>query len=179
MPKVELGSFIYHPGWGDGKLGFTCVVKRTWVEAKEGMFSETQGWKYYAVLTNAHGTTFTNLQSIMEFYHQRGNSENFIRDDKYGFDLKHFPCQKFLANEAYGRLALVTHNIIRLSSLLTNPNKPAFAKKMRRKYIKIAGELRYRSRQIFLRVPNYVKKEVEKLKQLLRPGAYDLGLSTA
>lgn len=178
MPKVELGSFVYKPGWSDGKLGFTVVVKRQWVEAKEGMFEQAAGWRYYGIITNAYGTTFTSLQQVAEFYHGRGNSENFIKEGKYGFDLKNFPCQSLKANEAFGRLALVAHNLVRLTSMLVSPTKPPRVKKIRRKYIKIAGEIKHRSRQIFLRIPNYVREEVEKLKAVLSPGAYDLGYGT-
>ena len=31
------------------------------------------------------------LQEIIEFHRKRGNSENFIREEKYNYDLKHFP----------------------------------------------------------------------------------------
>lgn len=49
----------------------------------------------------------------MEHHALRGNSENFIREEKYGYDLKHFPCQKLSANHAYGLFALIAHNFLR------------------------------------------------------------------
>lgn len=35
-----------------------------------------------------------------------GNAENFIKEEKYGYDLKNFPCLKLNANYAYGLLAM-------------------------------------------------------------------------
>jgi hypothetical protein len=42
---------------------------------------------------------------VIEFYRKRGNAENYIREDKYGFDLKHYPCLKLIANKAYGLIS--------------------------------------------------------------------------
>jgi hypothetical protein len=82
---------------------------------------------YYAVMTNFSLYNYTD-QQIIEHHRKRGNGENFIREEKYNFDLKHFPCQSLKANHVYGLLALVAHNFLRTIAVLDRPDKPHFAK---------------------------------------------------
>jgi len=164
LPRVELGSFLYQPGWSNN-LRFFCVVKRTWVEG-ENLFG--QGfWKYYAVLTNRN-LAYEKLQSVMEHHQKRGNSENFIREEKYGFDLKHFPCQKLSANHAYGMMALIAHNFLRTMALLYRPDKPHFSKKMRRRFIFLPGKLVKHARQLVMKIPRRFQKEVILMREWTR-----------
>jgi hypothetical protein len=64
----------------------------------------------------------------------------FIKEEKYGYDLKHFPCLSLKANHAYGLLALVAHNLMRRASIHDNPCRPRFAKGFRNKFIKHTGK---------------------------------------
>ena len=159
LPKIELGTYRYQPEWTDN-LWFTVVVKRTWSFDKK--LNEWR-WFYYAVLTN-WDTFYHKLQKIMEHHHGRGNSENFIREEKYGFDLKHFPCKKLTANHAYGLIALLTHNFLRAVALLDNPHKPHFSKKIRRKYVYIPGKIIRHAKQWMMKISEIFMKEVERLK---------------
>jgi hypothetical protein len=165
LPEVELGSFVYQPSWSEN-LRFYVVVKRTAATAKEAPLfagqSQEKLWKYYAVLTN-WSTYHNSLQSIMEHHQNRGQSENFIREEKYGFDLKHFPCQKLSANHAYGLIALMTHNFLRVLALLDNPDKPHYSKKLRRKFVFLPGRIINHARQLILRIPIRYQKEVDRL----------------
>jgi len=82
LPKVETSFYMYKPGWASN-LKFPVVVKRTWVfdeSTKAGL------WKYYGVITN-RGLYPLTTQNILEFHAIRGNAENFIREEKYGYDL--------------------------------------------------------------------------------------------
>ena len=47
-PQIELGSFVYQPGWSDN-LRFYIAVKRTWKYDSE---RQQDRWFYYAVITN-------------------------------------------------------------------------------------------------------------------------------
>jgi Transposase DDE domain group 1 len=162
--KAEVATFIYQPGWSEN-LRFTIVVKRTWREHEQtGLFSGQGYWDYYAVLTNISLYKFTS-QSIMEHHAQRGNSENFIREAKYGYDLKHFPCKKMRANHAYGLLALVAHNFHRAMALVDNPDNPHFAKRLRRKLIFIPGKLIDHARTLTMRIPTRFMEEVKRFRQ--------------
>jgi hypothetical protein len=173
LPIVELGRYLYQPGWSEN-IRFWVVIKRTWIE-QEDLFGAGR-WKYYAVMTNwnllKHG-----LQEIVSHHAKRGNCENFIREEKYGFDLKHFPCQKLSANHAYGLVALLSHNFLRLVSLLYKPDKPHFSKKLRRRFVFIPGKLISHARQLIMKVPMRFRREVELIRQWTRAATSSTALA--
>ena len=65
------------------------------------------------------------------------------------------------ANFGYGLIAMVAYNFLRIIARLDQPDKPHYAKKLREKYIYIPGKVVKHARQIFLRIPERFKKEVE------------------
>ena len=119
-------------------------------------------WLYYGVLTNWNLNDHP-LQEIMSHHHRRGHAENFIKEGKYSYDLKHFPCKPLKANHAYGLLGLVAHNFIRTLALLDSPDKTHFAKAIRKKFIFIPGKLVSSAKQWWMKIPSYWKKEVDRL----------------
>jgi Transposase DDE domain group 1 len=175
LPKIELGRFHWQPSWADN-LRIPVIVKRTWKE-EENKSEEKDGqlilltvpahWEYYAIITNWN-LFHHSLQEVMAFYLKRGNAENFIREEKYGFDLKHFPCIELGANHAYAQLAMVAHNILRWVAITEKPEKPHFSKKIRHRYIYIPGKIVFHARQVFLKIPAHFLEEVERLKRGLR-----------
>jgi len=124
LPTIEVGSFLWAPGWAPN-IRLTIVVKRTWVEEEQGSLFGDGHWEYYGVVAGMPLAKFS-LQQVIEHHNKRGNAENFIREEKYAYDLKHFPCLKLKANHAYGLLAMVAHNIAGwpLSSALTSLISP-------------------------------------------------------
>jgi len=173
LPVVELGRLHWQPSWSES-LRLPVVVKRTWIEAKDtqqnSLFDaplEEGHWEYYAVVTNRNLYEY-EYQEVMEFHQKRGNAENFIREEKYGYDLKHFPCQKLIANHAFALLAMVAHNILRWAALIQRPDRPHFSKKLRRRFIHVPGRLISHARQLTMRIPVRFRKEVEGLLQALR-----------
>jgi hypothetical protein len=167
LPVIEIGRFHWRPSWSDS-LRIPVIVKRTWKEPEQlGMIELPGEWTYYGILT--HWDLFQNsLQSVMTFYLKRGNSENFIREEKYGFDLLHFPCLAMQANCGFLQLAVVAHNILRWVALVQKPDKPHFSKKIRRRYIYIPGKIIQHARQVFLKIPTRFYKEVTMLRSGLR-----------
>lgn len=155
LPTVELGSMIYKPGWSSN-LRFYIVVKRTLVKDKKG----NEVWKYYGIVTNWNLFRL-NLQALVEFHQKRANSENFIKEEKWAYDLLHFPMQKLHANHAYGLLAMCAHNLLRTIALLDSRKQPLFAKKLRRKYIHIPGRLVRTTGRWWIKIPEFYRKEVE------------------
>ena len=151
LPKVELAHYLYQPGWAES-LRFPVIIKRTWIESEQGSLIDTGCWKYYAVMTN-FSLYWHTMQQIMEFHAKRGNGENFIREEKYGYDLKHFPCQRLSANHAYGLLALVAHNFLRTIAIIDKPDKPHYSKKLRRKFVFVPGRLVKHARSLVMKVP--------------------------
>lgn len=166
LPKIEVARMFWAPGWADAKLFFPIIVKRTWKPLRdqsgskklkqESLFApdtvlEYGEWDYYAVVSNFDLSTY-GLQSILEHHAKRGNAENFVKEEKYNFKLKNFPCQKLLANHAWVLLAQVAHNMIRWIAMMDEPSKPHYSKKIRNKYIFIAGRVVSHARSIVLRV---------------------------
>ena len=176
------------------KLAFPIIIKRTLNKerfeeirkrntqlrmiADDGYLKEDP-YDYYAVLTNfpldlakekAHESAQGkvqrySLQEVMEFHHERANAENFIREEKYSYDLKHFPCLKLNANRAYGLLAMVAHNLLRWVSLMMKPEKPHFSKKLRKRFVFHAGKIVHHARQVYLKITQTGYEEVTKLRE--------------
>ena len=163
LPDLEVGRFHWTPSWPPA-LGFPVVVKRQRTDQAD-LFHGS--YKYYGVITN-HDLTKKSYQELIEFHNKRGNAENFIREEKYGYDLKHFPCQKLKANHAYGQLAMVAHNLIRWAAIHADPRRPKFAKKFRRMFIDIPGKMVSHGRTLTLKISAAALKEVTRLRQALR-----------
>jgi hypothetical protein len=170
-PRIEVGRFSWRPNWAES-LMLSVVVKRTWVteENDQGLFDAHSAgghWDYYGVVTNM-SLYFHTKQEVILHHNKRGNAENFIREEKYGYDLKHFPCQKLNANRAFGLLAMVAHNILRWVALVEKPDKPHFSKKLRRRFVFIPGKVVQHARQIIMKVPLHFFKEVQRLREAWR-----------
>jgi hypothetical protein len=169
LPRVEVGRFHWQPSWSDS-LRIPVIVKRTWKEPEQlgALQLPMPGeWSYYGIITNWN-LLYHSLQEVMEFYLKRGNAENFIREEKYGFDLLHMPCLDMNANTAYLQLAMVAHNILRWIALVQKPDKPHFSKKIRRRYVYIPGKVIRHARQVFLKIPVRFYQEVMMLRSGLR-----------
>jgi len=175
LPRVEIGRFHWQPSWSEN-IRIAVVVKRTWKEEaqrseeKDGqliLLTVPAHWEHYAVATN-WDLFRHSLQEVLEFHQKRGNAENFIREEKYGFDLKHFPCQELKANTAFAQLAMVAHNILRWIAVVQKPDKPHFSKKIRRRYVYIPGKIIQHARQVFLKIPTRFYEEVSRLLPGLR-----------
>lgn len=161
LAQVEVGRMQWQPGWSETKLLFPIVVKRTWktpsCENIQGdMFApdtiKNMGeWVYYAVVTNIDLTQWS-LQQVLEHHAKRGNAENFAKEEKYNFKLDGFPCAKLLANQAWTMLAMIGHNMIRWIALMDAPDRPHYSKKIRSKYLFVAGRLVSHAGSLILRV---------------------------
>jgi hypothetical protein len=89
---------------------------------------------------------------VIEHHAKRGNAENFVKEEKYNFKLKNFPCLKLNANHAWVLLAQVAHNMIRWIAMMDRPARPHYSKKIRNKYVFIAGKVVSHAGSITLRV---------------------------
>ncbi len=162
LPEIEVGSFLWTPNWNQS-LRFPVAVKRMKKEQADFIHGI---YKYYGVVTNMD-LTKNSYQSIIEFHNKRGNAENFIREEKYGYDLKHFPCQKLKANHAFGLLAMVAHNLLRWAAIHDQPHRPKFSKKFRRMFIDIPGKMVSHGRTLTLKISEHYLKEVNRLREAL------------
>jgi Transposase DDE domain group 1 len=177
LPEIELGRFYWRPSWNE-VLRLPVVVKRQKYGQEEQMQLGAGIYKYYGVVTSLPLVSWS-LQEVMEHHNQRGNAENFIREEKYGYDLKHFPCLQLKANQAFGLLALAAHNILRWVSIHDNPSRPRFAKGLRRKFIDIPAIVVSHARLLVLRVSEAALKEVNRIREALELKPYNPPISTA
>lgn len=178
---VEVARYHWRPSWDkNNQLHFPVVIKREWVSFKDQVKKNATGnlfeythqdgqgdWKYYAVVTNMNLAKYS-YEDVIRRHNKRGNCERFIKEEKYGFDLLHFPCLKLQSNYAFGLLAQVAHNILRWLAVMERPHKPHFSKKLRRRFIYIPGKLIKHARQLYLKIPRRFYKEVQTIKEALQ-----------
>ncbi len=187
LPQVDVARFHWHPSWAEGKLMFPMVLQRRWVPSvklkdkakKIGQHSffeldtvkedESGSWEYYAIVTNLDLTKYS-LQEVVEHHRKRGHAENFVREAKYNYHLKNFPCESLMANRAWVIFAQVAHNLIRWISLLDNPDHPGFAKKIRDDFMFIPGRLVKTAQGLVLRVSEDFKEVIKKIEGWQFPG---------
>ena len=175
LPEIELGRFHWAPSWND-TLRLPVVVKR---QRRSEQLSLLEGeWKYYGVVCNLNLAKMS-YQEAIEFHNKRGNAENFIREEKYGYDLKHFPCLELKANHAYGSLAMVAHNILRWVAIHENPSRPRFAKGIRTRFIHVPGKVVSHARTLVLKVSAHFLEEVNRLREALELKPYSSPIPAA
>ncbi len=172
-PQIELGRIWWKPSWGEDKLMFPIIIKRTWksfcklqdkanTEAQLYHSESTQeqgGWDHYAVVTNFDLASHS-YQEVMVHHQGRASSENMNKEIKYGYKLNNFPCRGLLANQAWYMFAMIAHNLLRIVSLMDDPEHPKMAKKIRRKFINFPAKFLERSKKLWLRVPETFYKAV-------------------
>lgn len=156
--SVEIGHSVYYPDGVHESLRIT-VIRAKKVDAQGNLFGG-EAYDYCAWVSNI-GHHELNDEQLILLYRQRGVAENFIKELKYGFDLKHFPCQKLTANKAYGLIAAFAYNLMRYTAFLLSPNKPQFSKAIRFKLVNLACQVVQHARQIVFRFTHDTRKEVE------------------
>ena len=98
---------------------------------------------------------------LLEWYWERCNSENWIKELKYGFGLNQFPCSRYLPNEAYFHIVLLAYNLVQALKLLELDFgwRYVTVKTLRYHLIHVAGLLVRHARRWFLklfyRYPHY------------------------
>jgi hypothetical protein len=179
LPKIELARMHWRPSWSEGKLVFPIVIKRTWKKESEedrkgqrnifyqDSIEDRGQWEYYGVVTN-WDLSRVSLQHVMKHHQKRGNSENFIKEEKYHLKLNNFPCRSLKANHAWALLAQVAHNLLRWMALIESPDKPHYSKKLRRQYVFNPGRVVRHARTIVLKVMRPFYLEVTKMREALQ-----------
>jgi len=148
----------WEPGFGKGLLKFPVIIKKEW-RPDEVFGQECGSFHFHAVATDVD-LSKQSYQSVIETYRPRAEMENQIKEFKINFDAQHLPCQKMSANEVYFLFVLISQNLIRWTAILEKPDKPHYAKKIRRKLITAPGLVLTGSKQIVLRVKDKFLLEV-------------------
>ena len=115
-------------------------------------------YQYYAICTNMRQHEW-KAKKVIQFYRGRANCENFIKEQKYAMDFKHFPCKKLNANKVYGLIGSIAYNMMRMSSFLINENRGCLSKKIRKILLEIPCQLVSHARRLTVKM-NFKRKEV-------------------
>ena len=158
--ECEIGETVYVPKDSDRVIR-VCVIRAEIKDSSWAMFGKQ--YDYYSWCTNIGAGEFT-VEDLIRFYRLRGQAENYIKELKYGYDLKHYPCQKLSANKAYGLIAAFAHAFMRYLSLTENKTKPHFAKLTRLKLISIPCVVVRHARDIVFK---FMERHAEEVKRIL------------
>jgi hypothetical protein len=157
--QVDLGRTLYMP-IGSHKALHVAFMRalKPGEENTRALFDDAR-YDYHAFVTNLGEHEMTSEELIL-FYRGRGNAENFIKELKYGFDLKHFPCKSLIANKAYGLIAAFAANLMRCMAFIENKKRPHFSKAIRFRMVNLACQVVKHARSITLRFSKPVLEEV-------------------
>lgn len=118
--ECEIGHIAYHTKNYEGSLRLISFrAKKPLVPGI--IYKDHNEYDYYCFVSNMAKDEFSDVEMI-KLYRGRGNAENMIKEQKYGFDLKHFPCQKLTANKAFGLIASFAYGLTRFLAL-SSPRK--------------------------------------------------------
>lgn len=171
--QCEISNAVYAKKGLAGGLGALRVV---FIRApKQDLNSNNyddviDGYRYFAIATNIFQHEWKDIK-VINFYRKRANCENFIKEQKYGMDFKHFPCKKLNANKVYGLIGSIAYNMMRLSSFLIDEKRGCLSKKIRKLLLEIPCQLVSHARRLTVKM-NFKRKEVfdccyDKLKKLV------------
>lgn len=109
--KIRYSSFSYQAEtWSRERKVYVKQIYRA-----DQLFPE-----YYFVLTNTDSNT---SEEVFEFYEQRGEVENFIKESKHNFSFDRLSCSKFRANAFRLQTAVLAYNINNIFRRLILPEQ--------------------------------------------------------
>ena len=146
--ECEIGETTYSPKKSH-KTFRVIILRALKTDAVNKLFLTEEDYDYYGWVSSISDEM--SSVDVIKFYRKRGHCENFIRETKNGFDLHHYPCQKMIANKAYGLAASFAYNIMRFIALKDNPTHPKFAKAIRFKFVHIPCQIVRHARDLSFR----------------------------
>ncbi len=106
-------------------------------------------YSYHAFITDREGDTLD-----LEADHRRhAETENAIRDLKYGVGLNHLPAGRFPADAAWLAVQVMANNLARWTTRIGPDEQLATTKTLRRRFFSLAGRLTRKARRITLHLP--------------------------
>lgn len=125
---------------------------------------EEDDYKYYSIITN-FGCHEKSIEEVIEWYRGRANCENYIREQKYGFDFLNFPCKKLMANKIWGLIGTFAHNMTRfLSFCMDQKTKRVRGKDGEVATVKQLGYFAKKVRNVLIRIPCQVVRTARQVK---------------
>jgi len=155
----EIAHTLYYPKKGNQTLRVVVIRALKDGVSTKALFDDAK-YDYFAWVSNIGHHEMTNEELIV-FYRGRGNAENFIREQKYGFDLKHLPCLKLIANRAYALIAAFAFALTRYMAFVLDPRTPRYSKVIRFRMVRLACQVVRHARGVTLRFHHDILKEVK------------------
>ncbi len=140
------------------------------------------GYVYYSIITNVSQFDLSD-EGVIDFYRGRATAENFIKEQKYGYDFLNFPCQRLRSNQVFGLAGSIAHNLMRALSFMMEQKTVSrrgkdgklkkiqqsgyYAKTIRKKLIHIAGKVACSARKVKLRLSRHNWEVYEKIMKNL------------
>ena len=128
-------------------------------------------YSYHRFITDRDGATLE-----LEADHRRhAETENAIRDLKYGVGLNHLPSGRFAANAAWLAVQVMAHNLARWTARIGLGEQVATTKTLRRRFCSLAGRLTRSARRLTLHLPrrwpweNQFSRALARLRSLSSP----------
>jgi Transposase DDE domain group 1 len=146
----EVASFLWRPTtW---KQARRFVVRRDPAEPGEQLSLDGQGWHHWVLVSN----DLERSADALECWHRaKAKVENRIKAAKLGLGLDNLPCHGFHANSAYLLCTLLAYNLLTWLKLLALPERErtSYAKRLRFRFIAVAGTVGRSGRRLVLRLP--------------------------
>ncbi len=121
-------------------------------------------YSYHGCITGRYGETLE-----LESGHRRhAETENAIRDLKYGTGLNHLPSGRFAANAAWLAVQVMAHNLARWASRIGLGEQLVTTKTLRRRFFSLAGRLTRPVRRLTLHLPQRWPWEAQFSRALAR-----------
>lgn len=139
---------------------------------------EEERYQHYSIITNISSFDMDE-EAVINFYRKRANAENFIKEQKYGYDFLNFPCLKLDANRVYGLIGTLSYNLMRFLSFCmdqkvkrvrgkdkkvrTVTQQGYFSKHIRNHLIKIPCQVVKHARTMSLKLNQQTREVLEKV----------------
>jgi Transposase DDE domain group 1 len=145
----QVVSFRWRPkSW---KKERRFIVRRDPAETGEQLTIEGREWHYWAIVSNDQERSADELEC---WHRAKANLENQIKEAKLGLGLDNLPRKSFHANWAYLLVTLLAFNLLAWLKLLALPQqeRTSYAKRLRFRFIAIAGSVGRSGRRLILRL---------------------------
>jgi len=137
---------------------FRAIVLR-WMNPKYDLFGEEPEYCYHGIATNYLEEEKT-AQQVVWWHNGRGNSENYNKEVKIGFNMEYMPSGDFDGNAVWFGIGILAYNLFIMSKLYLFPN--SWIKKkistIRWQFIQMAGKVLEGSRYLKLRICSTIRE---------------------
>ncbi|RLE39771.1 IS1380 family transposase [Candidatus Woesearchaeota archaeon] len=155
--ETEIGHWFYTPG-GSGRV-YRIIALRALKKDRQRSLLNPYNYDYFVCISNI-GSHEMRDEKIIKFYRKRGQAENYIKELKYGFDAKHWPCQKLNANKVYGIISAFAYNLMRYTAFKLNKKKTHYSKMIRYRMVRLGCQVVRHARYAYFKFNSQTAKEV-------------------